>query len=292
MRRWRPVILTDEDWMAKDELVRSEYYNDFMSPLDVHSALFIRLAARGLDAAHINIARPKRRGQFTSADIELATHIHPHLIRAFNLGQKLEAASRAREEMGEFLEGSGYGILLLSADGSIRHVNRAGRALLAEKDGLTAVAGRLAGPTQQATNRLQGLISAAASSDTGRRGGAMALATASRRLPLSVLVAPVRSERFVLTGGGRSVIVCVTDLEAGVSLPEQRLRDLFALSSAEAKVAMALFRGLSPREAAAELGTSFYTVRSQLVSIFAKTQTNRQAELVRLMMRAIDIQTC
>jgi DNA-binding CsgD family transcriptional regulator len=79
----------------------------------------------------------------------------------------------------------------------------------------------------------------------------------------------------------------VTDLEAEVSLPEQRLRDLFGLTPAETRVALALFDGLSPADAATGLGVSFHTVRNQLVRIFEKTGTNRQTELVRLMMRAV-----
>ena len=85
------------------------------------------------------------------------------------------------------------------------------------------------------------------------------------------------------------MVVCITDLEAGVNLPEQRLRDLFGLSPAETRVALALFEGLDPRHAAERLGVSFYTVRGHLVRIFDKTGTHGQADLARLMMRTIGL---
>ena len=66
-----------------------------------------------------------------------------------------------------------------------------------------------------------------------------------------------------------------------------RLRDLFGLSPAEPRVALALFEGLDTREAAEQLGVSFHTVRGYLTRIFAKTQTSSQVDLARLMMRSI-----
>lgn len=290
IRRWRPRILTDEDWMAKEELVRSEYYNDFMRPQDVHSALMVRLATRGLAVATINIGRPERRGQFTRSDIEVAGRYHPHLIRAFNLGQTMAATQRLNDEMASILDHSPHGLFLLGEAGEARHVNRVGQALLAEPQGLRLIGGRLGAAAPGTARQLQALLGAAASRDPdSRAGGSMSLPTPTRRLPLSLTVAPVRAERFSALHNGPAVLVCVTDLEAGVSLPEQKLRDLFALTPAEARVALAIFEGLSPKEAAIRLGVSFNTVRAQLVRVLGKTGVRRQADLVRLMMRAVGV---
>jgi len=58
---------------------------------------------------------------------------------------------------------------------------------------------------------------------------------------------------------------------------------LFCLTPAEARLAQWVAEGRSLKEAAAAFGVSIHTVRMQLRSIFAKTGTRRQAELVRLM---------
>ncbi|MBX3482364.1 helix-turn-helix transcriptional regulator, partial [Phenylobacterium sp.] len=84
------------------------------------------------------------------------------------------------------------------------------------------------------------------------------------------------------------VLVCVTDLEAPSRLSERRLREIFDLSPAEARVAAALSQGDTPREAAGRLGVSFYTVRGHLARIFEKTGVGRQAELARLLAAAGD----
>jgi len=288
LRCWTPKILTDEDWIAKDDLIKTEYYNDFLRPQDVHSSLMVRLAKQGEEIATLNIGRPERRGQFDADALEIAAWHHPHLIRAFELGRKFATTRRLSGDMASVLDHSPHGVFLLDAAGRIRHANRMGEALLAESGGLTAIGGRLSTSSAELARQLHRLICAAGAPDReSRTGASMAVSTPSRRLPLSVTVAPVRPGRFAPFHSGPSVVVCVTDLEAGVSLPEQKLRELFGLTPAEARVALALFDGLGPADAAAHLGVSFHTVRNQLVRVFEKTGTNRQTDLVRLMMRAV-----
>jgi DNA-binding CsgD family transcriptional regulator len=54
----------------------------------------------------------------------------------------------------------------------------------------------------------------------------------------------------------------------------------FGLTPAEARVGVELTRGLSPEEIAQTHGVAISTVRSQLRSLFQKTRTTRQTELV------------
>jgi DNA-binding CsgD family transcriptional regulator len=59
----------------------------------------------------------------------------------------------------------------------------------------------------------------------------------------------------------------------------------FGLTAAEAKLAARLASGLGIDAAAASLGVSRETSRSQLKGVFAKTNTRRQAELAGLLAR-------
>jgi len=293
LREWAPRILTDEDWMPKARLVATEYYNDFLKPLDIHSVLMIRLAKRGADISVLNVNRPRRTGQFGRAEIDLAHGLHPHFIRAFNLCQKLGEVQESRDGMAAALDRSPHGLFLIDDTGQVRHVNRTGEALIAAGHGLTLCERRLAASAPDASRQLQALIARVTSPDRSQRtGGSMAVPAPPRRLPLSLTVAPLASERFSFVRNRLSAIVCVTDLESGASMPEQTLRNLFGLTAAEARVAIAFFEGCTSKEAAESLGLSFHTVRVQLARIFEKTQTNRQADLVRLMMSAVgaDIQ--
>jgi DNA-binding CsgD family transcriptional regulator len=54
----------------------------------------------------------------------------------------------------------------------------------------------------------------------------------------------------------------------------------FSLTPAETRLAECLLEGMSLRQAAASLGVGYETARKTLKSIFEKTGTNRQAQLV------------
>ena len=67
--------------------------------------------------------------------------------------------------------------------------------------------------------------------------------------------------------------------------PAAILAKTFRLTPAEAKPACVIARGASPEIAAGELKISRETARNQLKSVFAKTDTHRQSELVALMLQ-------
>ncbi|RWP33453.1 hypothetical protein [Mesorhizobium sp.] len=67
--------------------------------------------------------------------------------------------------------------------------------------------------------------------------------------------------------------------------PEAVLRSCFRLTTSEARLARKICSGQGVEAAADELGVSYETGRNQLKSVFAKTQTHRQSELVALLTR-------
>ena len=67
----------------------------------------------------------------------------------------------------------------------------------------------------------------------------------------------------------------------------ETVRKLFDLTRKEAELAMCLTNGRSLREAAVDLGITLNTARAHLRSIFAKTGIDRQARLVRAILRSV-----
>ena len=286
LRNYTPRVVTDRDIMPKVDFLGTEYYNEFLRRYDIYSVMMLGLEVRDLSVATLNVIRPAHRAEFDEPEIRLGAVLQPHLIRAFRLARKLGEGARASDGWEAFLDRSAYGVLVLSAAGSIRHANRAAEAILARRDGLEIVRGRLTSSTPETTRLLQDLISAAASSDPAvRRGGSVALQRPSLAPPLLATVSPVRSDSLALFNGGPSVLVCVSDPDARLGLPDDLLRQAFGLTRAEAKVALQLLEGKDLKQAAADLGLSFFTVRAHLVRIFEKTRTSRQAELVGLLTR-------
>ena len=86
-------------------------------------------------------------------------------------------------------------------------------------------------------------------------------------------------------GRGRAPVITLVDLTEPPLPSAETLQKLFGLTSAEARLAREIARGLSAGEAAEALGVKMATVRSQMAQIFAKTGTKRQGELVALLTR-------
>ncbi len=57
----------------------------------------------------------------------------------------------------------------------------------------------------------------------------------------------------------------------------------FSLTPAETRLAQCLLKGLSVKEAALDLGVGYETARKTLKSIYQKTGTSRQTQLVLLL---------
>jgi DNA-binding CsgD family transcriptional regulator len=69
-------------------------------------------------------------------------------------------------------------------------------------------------------------------------------------------------------------------------MPGEAFGRLYGLTGGELRVVLALVQGLGAKEAADMLGISESTVRTHLKHIFSKTDTARQADVVRLLQNA------
>jgi DNA-binding CsgD family transcriptional regulator len=287
MRNWEPKVVTDADWLDKDELVRTEYYNGFQKPQQVHSCMIVRISAHDYEVSALTINRPEHWGPFEREDLELAERLRNHIRRAFELTARLGDLGLVGEGAAAALDQSPHAAFILTDGAMLRQANQAAEQLLTGHSGLVVRQGRLSASSPAASRQLDALVAAAASPDPLlRTGGSMALYVRGKRSPLAVTVAPIRSERLALFGHRPSVIVSVADPDAQCQLEDAELQRLFGFTPAEARVALALLAGATVREAAARLDVSYHTVRHQLQNLLDKTGTTRQAELIALLTRA------
>ncbi len=284
-RNWRPKVLTEADCIDWDDYQRSDFCNGYMLPRGVNAAMFIRFELTDTKIAALNIGRATAKGRFERQDLEAATRLQPHLIRAYKFGRSLATTLGPERDLAQALRASPQPIYLVDETGAMRLTNEAGERLLAAHDGLTVLGGRLTAQTSEAAIRLDQLLCAATRAEAPQVGGAMSLARPGRRFPLAVRVSPIPHLPMYVFGAPRTALVTVTDLEAEVRSPEDQLRALFGLTHAEARVATSIFEGMTMREAADASRVALNTVRFQLARVYEKTGVTRQAELVKIMMR-------
>jgi DNA-binding CsgD family transcriptional regulator len=284
----RPRVMTDEEKLPKSELIRTEFYNDFLRKYDMHSLLIARLTIEGSKTTVMNVIRSPRRETFGACEIETAGKFLPHLARAVRLAERFACVQEESCGTREMIDRSSHAAFLVAGDGRIRYLNRAAENLLAQKRGLALRNAGLSAMTDALSRRLQGLVAAAASRKGERTSGAMAIPRPGGRRPLSIIVSPVPSDPLSVFCSGPLAIVSARDPDLDVSISEQRIRDVLGLTRAEARIALKLMEGCDSREAAQAIGISYYTVRAHLARIFAKTGTRGQADLIALLTRLVD----
>lgn len=110
---------------------------------------------------------------------------------------------------------------------------------------------------------------------------------------LSVSILPIRSNLYDVRGVAALftslprylVVLRAHDGRKSARALEKQLATRFRLTPAEIRVVLALERGDSLNGLAASLGLSRQTIRTQIKSVFSKTQTNRQVELLSVVRR-------
>jgi DNA-binding CsgD family transcriptional regulator len=102
--------------------------------------------------------------------------------------------------------------------------------------------------------------------------------------PVVIRILPIDGAAHSPFLGARALLV-FSELRRQLGPPTDLLLQAFGLSPAEARLASLMARGISPEQAAEELGIARETARNQLKAVFAKTATHRQGELIALLSR-------
>lgn len=82
-----------------------------------------------------------------------------------------------------------------------------------------------------------------------------------------------------------SAVIIIVDMEKTPELNAEVLQRNFNLTLAEYQISLLIIDGKTPTEISKIRNISLWTIRTQLASIYSKTKTRRQSELVSLLLR-------
>lgn len=170
-------------------------------------------------------------------------------------------------------------ILIVDEQGMIKYINTCAKALLTTKmQSLSIKHDCLSAVNVSDKSKLSAFITAATSREEIR--SAMFLRDDELR---QVFITPLPAmSSFLLNVQMPLALILITEPNENLS-ELQLMGKLYNLSPAELRVAQALLEGKMPSEYATEAGLTLHTVRSQLKSLFSKTYTRRQSELVAIL---------
>jgi DNA-binding CsgD family transcriptional regulator len=285
-RSWRPgAIDLDHQIVPRPEILASDYYNGFMKPRDMHALMRLTLAHQNRFLTIISLVRPRSAGEYDAAAVEQCRVLMPHLQRASNIRFHAEHAATMLSGLSDVADRSVTGMLLLERNGQVKFANKAARAM-ADAGAFLLRSGQIEIPDRNEDAAFQRLVAGAAGAIgdfDAPRGGVIRLARPSGGASYSVTVAPVKREAS-WAGNEPMALVLIADPDLTPMPSREALNQLFGFSASETRVAERLMMGDNPEQAAAFLEVKISTVRWHLASMYRKTGTNRQAELVRLLL--------
>jgi DNA-binding CsgD family transcriptional regulator len=269
-------VIDDLDFISPEEMKRTPYYQEFLAPTGLR--WFGGIPVRVDDQVWcLSIQRGIRQDPFSPEEKQKLKQLSRRLSSAAALARALgfAAASAALEAF----DLSHTAVALLNAKGEVARTNRAADRLMAGE--LQVRQGRICSIDQGANDHL----SRALRELLWKTSGASLLAPVMlpRKDKRPVLAYPVKMSQLSASYFAEcQAAIVLVDTDAWRRTPEATLRGAFHLTQAEARLASQLASGASLDTVCERLGIVKETGRNQLKSIFAKTGTSRQAELVLL----------
>jgi DNA-binding NarL/FixJ family response regulator len=195
-------------------------------------------------------------------------------VLASSRGQTLEALRKATHAFDRFL----IGVAIVDRAGTVRVMNNEAERIIAEDDGLNLSHGSIKGASGKQTAHLRECIEKAFVEATADE--IISFPRISGGRPYLILVPNQRSGE----GEPDAVVMLLIDSEQRTKISGETLVRLYNLTPSETRVALMLIDGKRLDQIAEELEVAQTTVVFHLKNLFRKTETHRQADLVRVLL--------
>ena len=171
------------------------------------------------------------------------------------------------------------GVIVTDNARLVIEMNQAAGAMVELEDGLLIREGRFCAGRVFETAKVAKLIDVATEGKSSTVAGRMVIGRCDGLSPYVLTVMPLQAEPISYR---RFAMIIIVD-PSRYAPSESDLTDLFGLSPAEARVAVALMTGETLSDIAMGFGLQITTVRTQLRSILKKVGVRRQFDLVRVL---------
>jgi DNA-binding CsgD family transcriptional regulator/PAS domain-containing protein len=273
-------VVADQDIFTPEEISRDPFYNELLSSMGLRWFSVVGFRA-GSALWGLTIQRSARDGPFEDHGRQILARLSQRLTEVSTLSTTV--GRLALSSVTNALNCTLQPALVIDRNGRVLDVNRRANDLF--DDDIRVHNRRLVVRDSFARTLLDQLINR------------LRIVSDLDECPLDPIAIrrngkhPVVLRALPVHGGAREpflgarALLTLTPLGPKEPAPQALLAQAFALTPAEARLAVIIAQGASPEHAAEVLGISRATARNQLKAVFAKTGTHRQSELVVLLSR-------
>jgi DNA-binding CsgD family transcriptional regulator len=278
-------VASPSDLLLHGEMANSAFCNEWLVPQDFVDLLQVSLDKSPTDFVRLLFLRKSASGVVDSSMRERLLLIAPHMRRAALVGQMVNRAAAEAATFGNALDGIGAGLFFVDASGRIVHVNTSGQDMLTQGVLARGSSGKLALYDASAVRGLDEIFGTTQSGDADvePRGGAVPLtARDGEHYVAHVLPLTAGARRQASTSSDAIAAVFVKKAALDMPSPQDIVAKFYKLTPTELRVLFAIVQIGGVPEVAESMGISPSTVKTHLRRLFAKTGTDRQADLVKL----------
>jgi DNA-binding CsgD family transcriptional regulator/PAS domain-containing protein len=267
------------------EPLNSDFYLKWVKPLGFRDVIGVLVLKSGKRIAWFSVVRSDIQTRFDESDLRQMELLSPHICRALLISDALELQTVAAARLAETVDHLSTGIFLTEDRGRISYMNSTAESLLKRGAVLKSREGRLIAARSDVRDSLSHAIEQSVAGRAPAATGQYAIALPDEEgagLIANVLPLEWRDGRNPLGPLPGVAAVIVQEPSANAGPPMEAFAELYGLTAAECRVLQLVAEGHTPQEAADRLALSLATVKTHLQRVFAKTNTGRQADLVRL----------
>jgi DNA-binding CsgD family transcriptional regulator len=273
------------DRIPAAQMVQTRFYKEYLKPQGFGEGIGAILEKSATSCAIFAVILPGNLGSVEEKRIERVRLLIPHVQRAVLISKAIDLQTATAEMLADTVDALIAAVYLVDGSARIVHANRSGLDLLARDDILRSPSGSLHAHDAIIDRTLKELVTAASVRDdvaVGARGGSMALTGRDGERYLAHVL-PLTSGERRKAGTSHSAVAAVFVQKAALNLSTfaEVIAQQFRLTPAELGVMFSIIEVGGVPEVSSVLGLSQATIRTHLRSIFAKTGTKRQADLVK-----------
>nr|WP_249150664.1 helix-turn-helix transcriptional regulator [Bradyrhizobium sp. JYMT SZCCT0180] len=270
----------------RQELLESRFYRDVLAPFALTDMIWFPALRTGGRMASLHASRKEQAPHYQQLEIGLFKLLSPHVCRALTISDALDIRTLRSEMLEKTLDVLSAGVFLAARDGRVVYMNEAAERQVKAGTSIRILNNRLDPVDPAASAALSMAIDRAARDDdsAGANQRSLAIPSGNGAGYIATLLPVQRGQRAdIVAPFAASVAIFMQDPLEAPMLPGEAFARLHKLTGGELRVLLALAQGLGAKEAADMLGISEPTVRTHLQHMFAKTNTLRQADLLRLL---------
>lgn len=271
--------IVGEQLASPGEVRRSAHYNELLRHMDLLHLCGVAFHRKDGVLGSLAVTRSERKGPFEPDEVARLDALAPHFSRAASITSVLRGLDLYSAGLAAAADRLAFGLLLLDGCGRVRYANAEAERLLAAGRLRRGRDSRLVGPSSAPRRGLDALLgrvtilreAASVRLDPGDGPG----------LRLVGMPLPLRRRDFAGLVPSAECVVFAFDEAAGPVPPIRLIAELYGLTAAEARLTQALLSGETLGDYGDRTGHTRNTLKAQLASIFHKTGTSRQTELIR-----------